>query len=551
MAAGRHERAFWAGLTVASLLLGGYWTWRAPAGSWENYIFNFDLWIENDPGGWYIPAAHDLVVQPDRISFAGHPGLPLTLLLSAQQLALYNLARLAGTGLDFTTFIARNTPTVWVTAKLGMVLLHVASFVALYHFAKGMLRRRDLAIVAVGMYATSFPVLYYLTRVSVEPLLVAFFLATMVCINRAEDPSRRRVWLWSALAGACATSAFFTKISIMAPWPLLAAVWLAAGTNRGEPSLPGRRWTRLLAFAGGTAVSGALYSIVMDWPAFVRTWSGEGLRPVDPTMPSFLWRMPLEVITGFVRVLGEGSIDVLPAATCAGFFSFFEFLFFLAALWGLFHGFRHGAFRRGMVLWVLAYCAIVVCVWWYRAGVKDLHGFHYLFPVVAALSPVAALGIASLVPQVADTAGPALHRALAAGVVVAAVHYTGFFAVVDSKRQDHAAFSKLRASYYSAALRRAAPGERIAVIGGSAAAYHGLSDSYALPGRKSPLVKSLRDAFFEWVPPVRCDGFVRRSRQRGVGVVVDFALPDPGPRSLDEWIALPETGRCLPAPGPL
>ncbi len=542
---------------TAYVAVGAYWVWRAPTGAWQNRMFDFEMWAENDPGGWYIPAAHDLLLHPGRLCYAGHPGLPLLIVLAGEQRALFELGRLAGTTLDLTSFIARNTLVVSATAKAGMVILHIVSFLALYHYAKIECRRRDLALLATAIYATSFPVLYYLTRVSPEPFIVAFFLWTAVCLVKAEDASEGRALLWAALAGCCATSAFFTKMPLMAAWPLFAAGCLLTRPGADVQRSSRRLMTTGLAYIGGASAAAGVYAVFMDWETFIRFWGatqfwGSGrAAPPGETVLAFLWRMAYGVGAGLADQLGKaGLANLLPAVTKSNVFLFFEFLFLLAAFVGLVNGFR-GAPRRRLTLWVLSYCIIVAGMWyfraWYfRAAGEAFHGFHYLFPVVAALSPWAALGIVSVAPGIIDRGRPVLRRGLEMGVALVAVHYGGFFGVVDSKRQDRTGYLRVRAGDYSAALEGVSPSGRIAVINGSPVYYHGLADSWALPDRRSALIRELDDLFVVKRAPMTCVDFVDEARRRSVGAVLDFTMARPGPWSLNEWTSL-ATASCAAA----
>ena len=146
-------------------------------------MFDFVLWAEEDPGACYITAAHDHVLHPGLSSFAAHPGLPLILALATEQLGLHAMARAGGDTTDFTTFIARHTYAVWWLAKISLVFFSVVSFTAIHALANALTGRREVARVAMWLYATSFGSLYYLNRVSVEPFMVAFFAWSIVAVS--------------------------------------------------------------------------------------------------------------------------------------------------------------------------------------------------------------------------------------------------------------------------------------------------------------------------------------------------------------------------------
>jgi hypothetical protein len=527
--------------------LGVMWTIQAPCGSWQNRLLGFDMWAENDPGGWYIPAAHQVFSARREPSYVGHPGVPLVLLLHFEQLALYTLGRGAGTPLAFTPFIAQHVRTVWTVAKTSIVLLHLLSFLCLFHYSLLVTRRRDLAWCATAVYATSFPVLYYLNRVSVEPMVVGFFLLTMVFLVRAEE-ARDAGWgreMWAAAAGLCAVSAFFSKLQLMALWPAIAAAAVFLGL--GGPRLSVWRRARMTAaYASAGLLLGLLYSSLVNWQEFARYWQQAGridaAASATPSAVGFVWAVVRNVLVTVCDTVGKIELQaLLPAPTRSGCFFLFEFLTGLSFLAGLWRFLYTGGLRRGLVAWTFVQSATVGAAWFYRAGRMDFHGFHYLFPALAALAPLTALGVEGIVLALHD--GLKVPRPALVAVAIVVFHAGGFAAVCGSKWQDAEAFRQSRATYYLAALERAAPGEIVAVIGSPRIPFHGLEESPMSPDGQSTLLRELdridRRRFIwrtQLADPGAPGGWARWAERRGVGLVIDFALESPGPLSVSAWL---------------
>lgn len=298
------------------------------------------------------------------------------------------------------------------------------------------------------------------------------------------------------------------------------------------------------SFTAGAAVSAVFYSHFVDWEAFAAMWAP--IAKVAPARPlEFFASSAVEVAAVVFRAGRDTKLEyLLPLCTKSNAFFFFELLFLVLSLVGVIGTLRRDRVGCPLAVWMLAYCAVIAGIWWYRARGADFHGFHYLMPVVGVLSPFAALAIHRLMPGLFDTRRPALRRRLEVALVLAVVHYTGFFGVLDSKRKDHQSYVQIRADLFRAALRHAGPGERVAAIGGSPDAFHGLSDSLAPPGHRSILLAAIGEVLISRDHPVGCFEFVTMARRQNAAVVLDFGLPDPGPRSLEEWAALPEQGRC-------
>ena len=543
MDAQRELKVAVATVAAAYLATAAFWVAQAPAGSWWNHIFEFVMWSESDPGGWYVPAAHELFDHPGRSCFAGHPGIPLVFLLSAEQWLFYGMARLFGSPLEFTPFIARHTVLVWAAAKLTMAVLHLASFVSLYAFARAILRRRDLAFLAVGIYMTSFPVAYYQTRVSVEPVANIFFFGTLIALIRVgqtQTGEGARALRWAAAAGFLAVSAFFTKIHIMAPWPAFAGVWLLVAAVQGPGVTLRRRLVAGLAYGGGCLAAAVLFAPFTDWQSLRYVWEGSGAAAASLSTFQFFTVMLSRVVGGVFAAFGQLHIlQVLPAANRSTGFFYFEFVFLCAALAGLVLFLRRaGRSERRTQLLALVYGLVVSALWFYRSFGTDFHGFHYLFPVVGLLSPLAALAVAALVPGLADPARPRGERALLMAATILALHASGLLAVFHSKCQDLLRYPETGASFYEAALEKLPAGGRIAVIGKEAHAFHGLSDSYAMPDRRSRLVAELKGLYLERIRPKGdVAPLAADLREHDVAWVIDFTLGDPGPLSIDDWSA--------------
>jgi hypothetical protein len=502
--------------SVACLIVGVLASVGAPGGRWTNRVFDFEMWLENDPGGAYIPAAHELYSAHGHTSYVGHPGTPLVLVLHAEQAAMYALARLGGTPLSFTDFVARHFLLVWLVAKLSIVVLHVLCLPLLFAYARRLTGATDLASLGVAIYATSFPFLYYLTRVSVEPLMVFFFLATVVGLLRAEEASAAswRPEAWAAVAGVCAASAFFTKLHLMFFFPAFAGCAFFFGLG-GVARHPLRR--RLLgvgAYAAGAAVAGIAYASLVDWPEFLRYWGFVIVGPNRATPPGAFAAAALAAVRGF-----EPS-SLLPSISQRGCLFLFEDATALTVFVGIARSRREEGCRRRLLTWMLAYSAVVVTTWFLRSGGRDFSGFHYLFPALAALAPMAALGIATSLAGVR-------RRGMVAAASVLVLHGVAIVAALDSKRQDANLFRRSVAPRYQAALDRARPDERTLVVGldpNQSLEPHGFSVRDAAPGRSSALVDTLESRF-------------TKSPAVPTAWVLDFTADDPGPWSAAEWQA--------------
>src|SRR5205814_562057 len=98
------------------------------------------------------------------------------LLIWAIARAGFGLGRLSGAAFsgDYFVFWARHIRWLFILAGWQVAFLHVLSFHVLEAFARRLLGSARAALFCVLGYATLFPVMFYSTRISVEPLLIIF-----------------------------------------------------------------------------------------------------------------------------------------------------------------------------------------------------------------------------------------------------------------------------------------------------------------------------------------------------------------------------------------
>ncbi|MFQ5418342.1 MAG: hypothetical protein ACE5FL_15055, partial [Myxococcota bacterium] len=386
----------------------------------------------------------------------------LVLLLAGLQHGYYALA--GSHGYTFTEFTARHLPMVFLLSKLLMTILHLISFYVLYEFSKRLLRSVPAAFFATLGYATSLPIFYYLSRISVEPLVVTFFLVSLLAVWRHQElaiAGRRDASLaFVALAAAASVSGAMTKLNFLGPLPFLLMLYLMAGGWRevaGGP-LPWRaRGLALLTFAGTGTVLTALYSVFVDWKDFFETW-----RNVATALPLKDFRLA----------------GLLPGRTPQGAFMLCELPFLVFGVAGLVLFVRRVPERRMRTLWFAAYAGWGLLLFAYRAAkLGNLLAFHYFHLTDVAVSVFFGyLAAAALDRLPARSSG---WRVAAVGVAgISAIHAIAIWTVVDSRRFDVASYAPNREIHE--VIARLEPGQRIGCPGCAAAARTGPHSLYAL-----------------------------------------------------------------------
>jgi len=421
---------------LAALLLGfsARYSANAPLGAWQNQLLGQDVWREFDPGSYYVATAHELAGGEPPL-FVGHPGAPLVLALYGVQRAYYGMAGSAQ--LSFLEFAARHLPDIFVLSKLLVSLLHLASFAGLYAFARALLRSESAACLAVLGYATSLPVLYYLSRISVEPLVMLAFFAAFLCLWRYQDLARagrtRAAWGFVALAAASAASGAVAKLHQLGPLPAFLLVVLLA--DRSAPRLAWR--TRLgdaLVFCATSAVVLLAWSQLIDWGRFFAYWTS--VKPTGSVAAP---------LTGFAALLVCES-----AFTALGLFGWLAFL-------------RRHPECRARLAWPSLYAGLALLPFAYRVVFWGGYlPFHYLFVTGGFLAVFAGDALPRVMPRLSLPTG-GVRGALAALGCVGLLHATAIYAVVDSRHRDALQYAANRAVYSEIAAL--GPAQHLGVAG--------------------------------------------------------------------------------------
>jgi hypothetical protein len=428
---GRAEIVLGSIFALGCLLFSTVYSYQAPGGIWMNRIFGERVWNESDPGAFYVAAAHELRPGHEP-GFVGHPGTTLLLLLSGVQHAVFALG--PSEGFTFTGFTARNLPSVFFVSQLVMTVLNLASFFLAYVFADAMLRNRRAAFFAALGYATSFPVLYYLSRISVEPIVMlclpGAFLATWKFQDLAKEGRVRLAIAFAALAGVCAASGVVTKLNFMAPLPFFLALYLLVGEwrARSPDPVPWRiRGVAVGVFAVACVATIGLYAQQIDWNSFFSIWG---------------WISRVDRVSS-----GWSAEDFLPSLEPQRILLASELSFVAMAAVGGVLWLRRGFAGLPRVLWASVYAGWGLLLWAYRAWLSGgFLPFHYF--ILPSLFLAVFFGYFTDRVARRFAIEPGGWRAAGFALIwFAVLHGIGAWAVVDSRREDARMFAERRPVY--------------------------------------------------------------------------------------------------------
>jgi hypothetical protein len=522
-------RGFWPVLSAALLILSAVTSYLAPCGFWTNYVFDVPFWHHGDPAGFYFGAAVHFF-GPDRSSF-GHPGLTLQLFVHLILRGFHVGHSFFGESVAFEPFIAKNIHWLFFICEVAVTALHVLSFYVLYRFARRLLPDRSACLLAVLAYATSFPTLFFLSRISPEPLLVVFFLGTIISVwnlqERAAAVERGKAYLSAVSAALCAAAAFYTKIHLAGLLIPFVFFQILFEKHAWDDAIPRRLRNRLpmaAVFAAGAGLALWVGSLQMSWPVFARfsyeympgrdsaasdasgAIAHDYLEAIERTPAYLASRVPV-----FLRLYTMGS-------TYEGVFALAEFLFLLCALLGLLLYLRRHPESRSRIAWLAAYWVLMAPVLIHRAS------FHYYFIPLALASIFMGYLIWEWVARV--TRNSERRRFWVSALVTLILHGAAIIFYADTRRQD-AGFYRAQWLPYHQALDQLPYGQRIAVVTPDPQAIpplwhvHGMYPHLVPPA--TPLPRAFEELFL-FTPAAPDQATAAQNR---VGVVLSFSPSGP------------------------
>lgn len=361
-------------------------SYLAPCGMWSNSVLGIPFWQESDPGMWYVVSAHQMFFDRRGVIYPGHPGLTLQLILFLVQKIYFVLA---GAGNDFSHFTARHIAHVFIFSKIIVSLLHVVSFYLLYLFSMRLIKKPRAAVMSALAYATCFPVLYYASRISVEPLAVIFFLSSFLAAWKYSDCIRENktgaAFIVAGVTAFLAVSGIMTKMHYLLPLPVFvfACMVFGARNNQKDARPTGAvRFASAAVYVVSAVVFIVLYSQLINWKDFISLWGndyfGGELSPrVDG---SALIIRSISYKLAAISHFPFKSYFPKPSMNWNGVFTICELPFAAFSIVGLAVYLIGNRRERRNTLWPAVTAAVVIPAWLYNGS------FHYLFIPFAFIS---------------------------------------------------------------------------------------------------------------------------------------------------------------------
>jgi len=451
-------------VVVFCLILAFFSSYFAPGFSEGNLVAGILFWSDHDPGAWYLQSAHEILRKPT--VYFGHPGLPMQLGNALVQKIVYFIYH--GEHESYAACVIRKLYLVQVLSRTLITCMWIATAWMVKSVTLKLFRNKDTGYIAGILFLTSFPVIYYINRISPEPYMMFFFLLSFYCLMLVKEYCHAGDWkktlFFSCAATFAAVSAFYSKIQLFGPLPVFIFISLIIFL------LKPLSWPRLVGVLFLSMISLLLTAICfepfMDWLSFAREWPPIA-RQWPPTAP---WRVGqniagpkdilfagLNVISQFVSVLSKITFhNILPFTDKSRLVFATEYGLILAYLSSFFYRvIRKNNFLIAMNIYII----FPTYVFLYRGGGLTFDGFHYLFPLLAVCCIQAAYVINAITNAPLNI--PNWKTTMGSLFVVLIIHFTAVVFVV-SAHQNRMVQGRMARQVY-VALAELKPGECLPV----------------------------------------------------------------------------------------
>lgn len=412
-------------------------------GSWTVTAFGVPYYYNWDPDGFYLGVG--LTFFDQRYTWVGHPGIPLVALIYTVARACHGIGMALGDSAPFESFAAKQAATVILASKIAVSLFHILSFAMLYRIGRIFLTKQA-ARIAVLAYATSAIVLYYMNKISPEPLWVFFALLSLFALWKYVETHRsRQKYLFLALAAFAAMAAVTTKIMIAFPLVFFVPLYIL---GHGEMTQRDKRVGIALFFLFSSLFFATL-GWKVDWIGFITFWlqysptqapSGNVSPEIHPLFAfiRFLIHLSVSLAEGFLSFLKLDPSDQ------KGQFNLAELPFFILSAGGFLLYWKKNPQKRRQAAWLAVFAVMMA------PGVLYKGAHHYLPLHLALAALFCGYFVWETLSRLIIKAGSERTKTLAAVFSVLLIHAYSLALFVETKKSDMTNYLRDWRPYYRA-----------------------------------------------------------------------------------------------------
>lgn len=438
---------------IIILSISGIISYYSLFGYWEFKVLGIPSHFNWDPGGAYLGSGITFFNQR-YISWVGHPGIPLMALIQVIARSLYGCALIDGISVPFEAYAAKNMVKIILVSKLAISLMHMLSFYVLYIFALKLLKKKEMALLTVLAYATTYPVLFYFNNISPEPIMLLFTLLAILFIwkylESAYKHNNLRAYGFIVFAAFATACALLTKMMITAPLALFICLLILAHPH----SLSGNEQKLRLKQRIGNSIIYlfffGLFIIIIgwkiNWNKFFEFWFY-----YSPGTPKYLtshsWFANLYDNMGclgieFIKIMPKIFSLLVPRFdNIYGRFIAVELLFLLFSVFGTVRLWIKEREKRKSIEWMVVFILMITPVYINRGL------WHYLFIHLAFFSIFFSYFVYDIIDKMIKLSRK--YKIMVSAIAIILVHSLSIYYFIDSKLYDIKSYKDWK-PYYDA-----------------------------------------------------------------------------------------------------
>ncbi|MDD5492391.1 MAG: hypothetical protein PHV60_06910 [bacterium] len=437
-------RHFWLKLSIILAVLFAGITYFSLFGNWLVRSLGVEYTANWDPDGMYL-ASGLAFFDHKYVSYVGHPGISLMFLIQITARLMYWVYGIFHNNGSFAAYAATHIFWILFTIRMVMVSLFILAFYVLYKMSLVFLSRA-LSQIAVLVYASSFIILYYLNKISPEPILVISVLLTIYWSWRyLLNADNNKGYFFLFLTAVATAIALATKILIVAPLAVFIPVFIL---SRGELK-PKKRILDVILYIFILFLVFAGLVPKVDWKYFIGFWLDYG--PTGGRTSKGIIDVMTSALNGLAPRLWLPNLK-----DWKGLQNLVMWPFMILGIAGLCQYWRNNESKRNTIKWILIFLLMITPPVIYKAA------YHYLVIHLAIAAIFAGYWIGTNVNSRMKGFSSQTKTWVAVSTVLV-VNSLGLIMYADIKINESRDYNRWWKPNYKA-INRLQPGQRIGLI---------------------------------------------------------------------------------------
>jgi Dolichyl-phosphate-mannose-protein mannosyltransferase len=205
-------------LAIFYIILSSLLSYYGLFGNWKFKILNAEYSWMWDPDSAYL--ASGITFFEHHYVWLGHPGLPVMVIIQIISRCLYLLSLVINSSShDYYDFSFRNIFYIIFLSKIMISIVHLTTSFFIYKLSIKLFNNNFIAFCSSLLYLTSFPVLFYLTKIAPDSFVSFFVILTLLSLIsiKEKDKTYFKKYVLLTLSSLFIALAIFSKMTIALP----------------------------------------------------------------------------------------------------------------------------------------------------------------------------------------------------------------------------------------------------------------------------------------------------------------------------------------------